>query len=114
MTWTRLSDDWCENQVFEDLSYAARWHYVCLLQFCSRSHRYDGVIKRRFAIGQSDVDAPEAALKELVAAGLLTIEEGSYRVVNIDQHVLPPSMRDENRKASQNKRQAKGDCCTSR
>ena len=41
MTWTRLDDRWAERAVLAQLSYETRWHYLAMIQFCSRerSHR---------------------------------------------------------------------------
>lgn len=42
MSWTRLDDRWCDDEVFEDMDYEARWHYLCMIQYCSRNEKYSG------------------------------------------------------------------------
>lgn len=44
-----------------ELSPAARWDYLALIQRCSRLHIRDGVMRRVDARRASDVDNPEAA-----------------------------------------------------
>lgn len=101
MTWTRLDDGWTDRQVFEALPHDVRWHYLCLIQFCSRNHRYDGTMRRVDALRCSDVDDPAAALLTLAAAELVQQEDGIVRLPLIEEHIPPPSMRDERRKERQ-------------
>jgi hypothetical protein len=101
MTWTRLDDSWVDDQVLEELDHGTRWHYLALIQFCSRNSRYDGVMRIVDARRCSDIDDPATAIALLAGAGLLEIEDSTVRVVRIEQHIPPPHMRDENRKARQ-------------
>lgn len=101
MTWTRLDDGWCERQVFEELPYEARWHYLAMIQFCSRNHRYDGVMRGVDARRCSDLDDPATAVAMLAAAGLLEVSDTSVRVVHIEEFIPPPHLRDEERKRRQ-------------
>jgi len=101
VTWTRLDDTWVDSPLFESLPYETRWHYLAMLQFCSRTSRYDGIVRGSDARRCSDVPDPVAALMTLTAAGLLVTDERGYRLPFIDQHVPPPYMRDEARKQSQ-------------
>lgn len=99
MTWTRLDDGWTDRPVFDQIPYDIRWHYLALVQFCSRNSRYDGRIRAVDARRCSDVDDPATALAVLAAAGLIDVgEEGWVLIPQIAEHVPPPSMRDENRK----------------
>lgn len=115
MTWTRLDDGWTDRPIFEDLSYEARWHYLAMVSFCSRTSRYDGFIRSSDARRCSDVPEPAAALAELSALGLVGGQDGGYILPLIDEHVPPPHLRDEKRKEDQKIRQrrkrqhAKGD-----
>lgn len=104
MSWTRLDDGWTDRPVLAGLPYDVRWHYLALVQFCSRTSRYDGLVRGADARRCSDVIDPAGALQTLVDHGLLVLEEDGYRVVQIDEHVLPPHLRDEQRKASQRER----------
>lgn len=101
MTWTRLDDGWTDRPILEQLPYDVRWHYLTLVQFCSRTSRYDGLVRAADARRCSDVPEPEQALKWLNDVGLLAYDAGLYRVVNIEEHIPPPSMRDERRKERQ-------------
>lgn len=101
MTWTRLDDGWTDRPILEQLPYDVRWHYLTLVQFCSRTSRYDGLVRAADARRCSDVPEPEQALKWLNDVGLLAYDGGQYRVVNIEEHIPPPSMRDERRKERQ-------------
>lgn len=101
MTWTRLDDGWTDLPLFEGLPYETRWHYLALLQFCSRTSRYDGIVSGKDARRCSDVPNPAEALMTLHNVGLVAMDDRGYRLPFIDQHVPPPYMRDERRKQSQ-------------
>lgn len=95
MTWTRLDDMWTDSPELADLSFATRWHYLAMIQFCSRTGRIDGEMKRADARRCSDVDDPAQALEQLTAAGLVSAtEDGLLKVVRINEHVPPPSVRE--------------------
>lgn len=105
MTWTRLDDRWCDDPVFETVDMAARWHYLSMIQHCSRTERYNGVLRLVDARRCSDVDDPAAALGSLVLAGLVeNVDGATVRLVRIDQHIPPPFMRDGERKRAQRER----------
>lgn len=94
MTWTRLDDRWSEQPMFEDMSFEDRWHYLAMIQRCSRAEAYDGVIRAVDARRCSDHPDPAGALARLVEAHLIEIVTGGkYRVVHIDDHTPPPSVR---------------------
>lgn len=102
MTWTRLDDGWTDRPVFDEVSYDARWHYLALIQWCSRTSRYDGRIRAADARRCSDLPDPASALGELAAAGLVEVAaDGAVTLPRIEEHIPPPSMRDETRKERQ-------------
>lgn len=107
MTWTRLSDDWTDRADIAELSLSARWHYLACIQFCSRSDRVDGRLTVRDARRCSDVDDPDEAVRELVTAGLLDRNGNVLRVVQIAEHVPPPSVRNSAEQARIRKRRGR-------
>lgn len=105
MSWTRLDDLWTEKIALTGIGFEARWHYLALIQFCSRTERWDGTIPRRQSLRVSDVEDPEAANHALHQVELINyVGTDSVRVVHIDNHIPPEYMRDPNRKAQQNER----------
>ena len=104
MTWTRLDDGWSDRPILEQLSYEVRWHYLALIQFCSRTSRYDGVVRSSDARRCSDVADPAAAVAELVNVGLLVAVADGLKLVQIGEHVPPPHQRDAARKEGQRER----------
>lgn len=99
MTWTRLDDGFTDRPVLDGLPYDVRWHYLSLIGLCSRTGRFDGYVPASAARRCSDVPDPAAALAALVAVGLLAVESDGYRVPLIDEHVPPPSVRENSVKA---------------
>lgn len=96
MSWTKLGDEWCQMTALEELSHADRWHYLCLIQFCSRTDKRDGIMRGVDARRQSDHQDPASALSHLADAGLLAIEPGDrYRIVRIevDEHLPSDATR---------------------
>lgn len=105
MSWTRLDDAWTDMPELAVLDLAARWHYLALIQFCSRTERIDGVMKRADARRCSDVDDPGTALAALLSAGLLAALPGNdVKVVRIADHIPPPSVRKASEAAKLRKR----------
>lgn len=104
MSWTRLDDAWTDQAAFDGVPHDARWHYLALIQWCSRTGRYDGVVRASDARRCSDVDDPGAALAALAARGLVEQLDDAVRVVRIAEHVPPPHLRDEARKSAQAER----------
>lgn len=94
MSWTRLDDGWTDSTEFADLDHVTRWHYLAMIQFCSRTQKYDGLMRRGDALRCSDVDDPGGALAALAAEGLIAIEDKHVRLLRIDEHVPPPSVRE--------------------
>lgn len=93
MSWTKLDDRWTDSTDFEDLPHATRWHYLAMIQFCSRTEKFDGVMRYTDARRCSDVDDPNVALDALASAGLLRLDEDRVHVLRIEDHVPPPSVR---------------------
>lgn len=75
------------------MPHSIRWHYLCLVQLCSRTERLDGRLSRSAALRASDVDDPARALAELAAVGLVVPEAGGFLLPRIGEHVPPPSVR---------------------
>jgi hypothetical protein len=109
LTWSRLDDGWTDSPVLAALSYETRWHYLAMIQFCSRTGRYDGVVPARDALRCSDVPDPHRCIEDLVAQELVVTRDVTYRVTRIDDHVPPPHLRDEKRKkdAAERKRKSR-------
>ena len=93
MSWTRLDDRWAERPVLVRLPYEARWHYLAMIQFCSRNDRIDGRLTIKDATRCSDVDDPGRSVQDLRDVGLLELDDGWVRLVEIDDHIPPPSVR---------------------
>lgn len=74
--------------MFDDLDHATRWHYLMLIQLCSRSSRHDGTLPLKRAVNCSDVEDQTSAVGALIAAGLLeNVDGATVRVVRIAAHV---------------------------
>lgn len=95
MSWTRLDDRWTDLPEIAALPFEVRWHYLAMIQFCSRTGRFDGVLKLTDARRCSDVEDPADAVAQLQTAGLLApAGERMLKVVRIDEHIPPPSVRE--------------------
>lgn len=95
MTWTRLDDVWTDLPVLSDLPHTTRWHYLAMIQYCSRTALYDGIMKVTDARRCSDVEDPAGAVSQLIACGLIhTQADGRIKVDRIDEHIPPPSVRE--------------------
>lgn len=101
MTWTRLDDTWTDLPELADLPHDVRWHYLCMIQFCSRTKRYDGILKTADARRCSDVDDPVGAMSTLFGADLIhPLPEGQIKVGRIEDHIPPPSVREASEKTA--------------
>ena len=94
MTWTRLDDTWTDNTILADLSFEDRWHYLALIQFCSRTKKFDGLVRAVDARRCSDHPHPDTAHTNLVNVGLLVNMGKTFKVTQIDEHIPPPSVRE--------------------
>ncbi len=105
MTWSRLDDGWTDWPALAALTYESRWHYLSMIQFCSRTGRYDGMVRAGDALRCSDVPDPRRCIDELVLHELLVTRDVTYQVTHIDDHVPPPHLRDEKRRKDAAERQ---------
>ncbi|MFI0406629.1 hypothetical protein [Actinomadura sp. 3N508] len=69
MPWLRDSDDYTQRAEWDGVSYEARWHYRAMVEYCSRSHRWDGRLTLEQARRVSDVPDPDTCIAELEAIG---------------------------------------------
>lgn len=93
MSWTRLDDRWTDRKELSAVSYEIRWHYLAMIQFCSRTDRIDGYLRLADARRCSDVEDADGAHTALVALGLVERVDGGLRLIEIGDHVPPPSVR---------------------
>lgn len=95
MSWTRVDDLWCERRELAAINFADRWHYLSMIQFCSRADLRDGVMRGVDARRCSDHPDPNRALAELVKVGLIVsnIEADTYTVVEVDSHLPSEASR---------------------
>lgn len=107
MTWTRLDDSWTDSPELAEVDYPARWHYLSMIQLCSRTARYDGVLRTADARRASDVPDPSQALDALAGAGLVVATEGGVKLPRIDEHIPPPSVRNQAANAAKRKRRSR-------
>jgi hypothetical protein len=109
MSWTRLDDGWIDQQILADLPLGTRWHYLGMIQFCSRTQRFDGFVRAVDARRCSDVDHPDAALRQLADVGLIVSDQGGYVVVKMEERYSPPpwaQKRTESNKQAQRRKRA--------
>lgn len=110
MSWTRLDDLWTDSSFFDDLSFPDRWHYLAMIQFCSRTGKFDGRIRLVDAKRCSDHPDPTQALSNLESAELVQGMGSTVRVLKIEDHIPPPSVRnkqEDDRKRKQRQRKHK-------
>lgn len=106
MSWTRLDDGWTDDQILVELSHETRWHYLCMIQFCSRTKRFDGFIRAVDARRCSDVSNPSGAVQDLVDVGLVHPAQDGYKLHRMEEdHAPPVSVR--NRAESNKQAQAR-------
>ena len=65
MSWTRLDDNWLADEAFDGLDIPTMWHYLHMIQFCSRGKRYSGVMPLAHARTCSTVADQMGALQLL-------------------------------------------------
>lgn len=95
MSWTRLDDLWCERRELADINFADRWHYLAMIQYCSRADLRDGVMRGVDARRCSDHPDPNRALAELSKVGLIVsdVERDTYTVTEVDSHLPSDASR---------------------
>ncbi len=95
MTWTRLDDNWMADEAFDGLTIYDRWHYLAMIQFCSRGKRYTGVMPLIEAETCSTAPEKASILAKLIDAKLVKkLDEHRVQVLRIEDHVPPPSVRE--------------------
>jgi hypothetical protein len=99
MSWTRYDDLFTERPEWDGVPYPVRWHYLALVQACSRQRRWDGVLPLAHARRASDVEDPDDCHRLLAAAGLLKVDETAVRLLVIDEHIPPTYVRDNAKKS---------------
>jgi len=104
VSWTRLDDLWTERDDLAGLDYPDRWHYLALIQACSRRGALTGELRTIDARRASDHPDPDRAQRNLIAAGLIEPTAQGIRVIEIADHVPPPSVRDASTRAAERKR----------
>ncbi len=97
MSWLRYSDDFTDWPEWERAGTDVRWAYVCLVEACSRSQRWDGRLPKPRALAAlvAQVDDPQQCLERLAILSLVH-EDRRERIVvlpRIHEHVAPPSIR---------------------
>jgi hypothetical protein len=93
MSWTRLDDGWTDDPIINQLPFPDRWHYLAMIQFCSRTKTFDGTMRAIDANRCSDHPDVPGALKIMAALGLVTIDGGTVHLNRLDEHIPPPSVR---------------------
>jgi hypothetical protein len=104
MTWTKHDDLFTEQPHWDHVSYPARWHYLALVQACSRSQRWDGRLPLTVARRASDVPDPDRCHQELESVGLVALEPGVVVVIHIDDYIPPPYIRENAAKSKERMR----------
>ena len=93
VSWTRYDDLFTERPEFDGLSFEARWHYVALIQACSRARRWNGQLPVVRARRASDVPDPDQCHEDLSAAGLVKIDDETIGLPYAVEHLPPKSIR---------------------
>jgi hypothetical protein len=93
VSWLRYDDRFTGDQRWDNVSHAARWHYIALVELCGATERYDGVLPLLQAQRASDVPDPDGALRELAKARKVKVSRSKVTLLTIDRHVPPPSIR---------------------
>jgi hypothetical protein len=89
----RYSDDFTTDHAWDGVSYEARWHYHAMVEECSQARRWDGRLPLVRARRCSDVPDPDKCVGELTANGWVRMELESVVVLNVDDHLPPPHVR---------------------
>jgi hypothetical protein len=93
MSWASYGDQFTRQQLWDEVSYEARWHYVALVEECVRGHRWDGRLSNALARRASDVPDPDKAHTELERVGLLAVIAGTVELLYIGHHIPSPGDR---------------------
>lgn len=95
MSWTKLDDLWCDRQDLAKMNFADRWHYLCMIQFCSRADIRDGVMRGVDARRCSDHPDPNRALALLVNSNVISRDDSAdtYTLLEIDAYLPSEATR---------------------
>jgi hypothetical protein len=93
MSWTSFGDQYTRQQLWDGISYEARWHYHALAEECVRGHRWDGRLSLALALRSSDVPDPVKCHAELEAVGMLIVVADTIQLIYIEHHIPPPGDR---------------------
>jgi hypothetical protein len=96
VTYSSFPDEYTRLSCWDGVGYESRWHYHALVEECSRSQRYDGVLPRNLALRVSDVPDPNHCIDELGATPLLDAFDNAVRIVHMETYLPPEGQRDEN------------------
>lgn len=107
MTWTRLDDSWTDDPRLAQVSFDVRWHYLAMIQMCSRTKRYDGKLRLVDALRASDVPDPSRAINALVGLGLATRTDPEVALLEIDDHVPSESVRNNSARTRERMRRSR-------
>lgn len=81
------------------------WHYLCLIQRCSRADIRAGILSEQVALRVSTHADPERAVANLIAEGLLKRVDGRrVQVVEVGKHLPDDSVRRRTERAAERKR----------
>lgn len=93
MSWTSYGDDFTGRPCWDGVDHATRWHYLALVERCTRDRRWDGLLPLQAALRCSDVPDPEKALATLEFLGMVTVQSEVVAVTFIEEHIPPPQSR---------------------
>lgn len=107
MSWTKLDDLWSEKieEVVSD--HSARWHYLALIQLCSRLEARDGIVTRAKAERCSDLPDTRQALSTLADAGLVVDMGNRIKVTRAAEHVISEAKQAELERNRENQRRSR-------
>lgn len=108
MSWTKLDDLWSEKieeAIGQDIH--ARWHYIALIQLCSRLDARDGIISRSKAERCSDLPDTLGAIRKLVEVGLVADHGSKVRVVRAAEHVISEAKARETERKREDQRRSR-------
>jgi hypothetical protein len=94
MSWTKIDDLFTEKPEWDGVSYEARWHYLAMVQACSRARRWDGRLPLMRALRASDVAQADACIDELAVVGFVIREPDTVILPRIEEHIPPPYIRE--------------------
>lgn len=108
MSWSRLDDLWTEQMehTMPD-DFADRWHYLAMIQRCSRVEARDGIIPTTVAERASDHPNPREAITRLASLGLVVHLGKQVKLVHADQHVISEERKRETERKRDDQRRSR-------